>query len=87
MAETKGSTTQCECRMERAAVEPMLIVRGVVEHNYRPLRIVYCPVHAAAPALLDTLRTIADFAPGHGDVCEIIARRARAAIRAAEGKD
>ena len=27
------------------------------------------------------LHTIADFAPGHGDVCEIIAQRARDALR------
>ena len=38
---------------------------------------------AAAPDLLSTLQTIADFAPGNGDVCEIIAQRARAAIDAA----
>jgi len=37
-------------------------------------------------ALLDALQTIADFAVGNGDVCEIIARRAHAAIRAAEGE-
>jgi hypothetical protein len=35
---------------------------------------------AAAPDLLATLITIADFAVGHGDVCEIIAQRARAAL-------
>lgn len=34
--------------------------------------------------LLATLQTIADFAHGHGDVCEIITRRARAAIKAAK---
>lgn len=31
-------------------------------------------------ALRDALQTIADFAPGNGDVCEIIAKRARAAL-------
>lgn len=31
--------------------------------------------------LIETLQTIADFAVGNGDVCEIIAKRARAAIR------
>jgi len=40
---------------------------------------------AAAPELLETLQTIAAFAVGNGDVCEIIARRARAAIAKAEG--
>lgn len=40
---------------------------------------------AAAPELLATLQTIADFAVGNGDVCEIIAGRARAAIAKAEG--
>lgn len=31
-------------------------------------------------ALIDCLKTIADFAVGNGDVCEIIARRARKAL-------
>jgi hypothetical protein len=35
---------------------------------------------AAAPEMLKTLETIAAFAPGNGDACEIIAKRARAAI-------
>jgi hypothetical protein len=39
----------------------------------------------AAKIMLETLETIADFAPGNGDVCEIIARRARAAIALATG--
>lgn len=34
--------------------------------------------------LTETLGTIADFAVGNGDVCEIIARRARAALRRAD---
>jgi hypothetical protein len=34
--------------------------------------------------LLQELQDIADFAVGHGDVCEIIAKRARNAIRAAK---
>lgn len=37
--------------------------------------------------MVDALRTIADFAPGHGDVCEIIAQRARAALFKAEAQD
>ena len=41
---------------------------------------------AAAEKMYETLRTIADFAVGNGDVCEIIAQRARAALRAAEGQ-
>ncbi len=40
---------------------------------------------AAAPELLEALETIAGFAPGNGDVCEIIAKRARAAIAKATG--
>lgn len=32
-------------------------------------------------ALRETLQSIADFAVGHGDVCEIIAKRARVALR------
>jgi hypothetical protein len=35
--------------------------------------------------LLETLQTIADVAVGEGDVCELIARRARAAIALAAG--
>jgi hypothetical protein len=35
---------------------------------------------AAAPELLEALDKIACFAPGNGDVCEIIAKVARAAI-------
>lgn len=35
---------------------------------------------AAAPDMYETLCTIAGFAPGNGDVCEIIAKRARAAL-------
>jgi hypothetical protein len=35
---------------------------------------------AAAPDLLEALQGIAAFAVGEGDVCEIIAKRARAAI-------
>ncbi len=35
--------------------------------------------------LLETLEIIASFAVGHGDVCEIIAQRARAAILKANG--
>jgi hypothetical protein len=38
-------------------------------------------------ALKNELQTLADFAFGNGDVCEIIARRARAAIRKAEGEE
>ena len=38
---------------------------------------------AAAPQLLKTLETIASFASGNGDVCEIIAGKARTAIKAA----
>jgi hypothetical protein len=40
---------------------------------------------AAAPAMLEALETIASIAPGEGDVCELIARRARAAIAKATG--
>ncbi len=40
---------------------------------------------AAAPELLEALDVIASFAFGHGDVCEIIAKRARAAIAKATG--
>jgi len=32
-------------------------------------------------ALREALETIAGFAPGNGDVCEIIAKRARAALQ------
>ena len=39
--------------------------------------------HAQA-TMVDALRSIADFAVGNGDVCEIIARRARAVLRAVE---
>jgi hypothetical protein len=35
-------------------------------------------------SLREELLTIADFAVGNGDVCEIIARRARAALKAPE---
>jgi hypothetical protein len=35
---------------------------------------------ARVQQLEETLQTIADFAVGHGDVCEIIAKRARAAL-------
>lgn len=42
---------------------------------------------AAAPDLLETLEAIAGFAPGNGDVCEIIAKRARDAIAKATGDD
>lgn len=41
---------------------------------------------AVGPTMYETLQTIADFAVGNGDVCEIIARRARAAIRKADGQ-
>lgn len=41
---------------------------------------------AAAPQMVETLEKIAGFAPGNGDVCEIIARRARDALRAAYGE-
>ncbi len=41
---------------------------------------------AAAPDLLAALESIADFAPGNGDVCEIIAQRARTAIRKARNQ-
>jgi hypothetical protein len=40
---------------------------------------------AAAPELLEALDKIACFAPGNGDVCEIIAKVARAAIAKATG--
>ncbi len=40
----------------------------------------------ASADMLATLQTIADFAVGHGDVCEIIAQRARAAILKAYGE-
>lgn len=38
----------------------------------------------AARAMLAALETIADFAVGYGDVCEIIADRARKAIAQAK---
>jgi hypothetical protein len=41
---------------------------------------------AAAPEMLEALDKIACFAPGNGDVCEIIAKVARAAIVKAEGQ-
>ena len=41
----------------------------------------------AAPSMLEALEEIADFAPGYGDVCEIIAQRARAAIAKAYGEE
>jgi hypothetical protein len=34
--------------------------------------------------LMEALRSIAAFAPGNGDVCEIIAKRARSAIAKVE---
>lgn len=40
----------------------------------------------AAKVMYETLETIAGFAPGNGDVCEIIAQRARAAIAKATGE-
>lgn len=52
---------------------------SVVDHlNAR--RIADANLIAAAPYLLETLESIASFAVGYGDVCEIIAQRARAAI-------
>jgi len=41
---------------------------------------------AAAPELLEALETIAALAVGNGEVCEIIARRARFAITKATGE-
>ena len=40
---------------------------------------------AAAPEMLEALDKIACFAPGNGDVCEIIAKVARSAIAKATG--
>lgn len=40
----------------------------------------YAGLIAAAPLMRDALEAIAGFAPGNGDVCEVIARRARAAL-------
>ena len=45
-----------------------------------------CALIAAAPDLYETLAEIAAFAVGHGDVCEIIAKRARAAMTKARGE-
>ena len=39
---------------------------------------------ATIRALTEALETIASFAPGNGDVCEIIAKRARAALAQAK---
>ena len=50
---------------------------------YNALRIVQAEreaLQARVTILEDTLQTIAGFAPGNGDVCEIIAKRARAAL-------
>jgi hypothetical protein len=41
----------------------------------------------AALDMRDTLQIIADLAVGHGDVCELIARRARAALSKAYPPD
>lgn len=41
---------------------------------------------AAAEFMYETLETIAGFAVGNGDVCEIIARRARAALAKADAE-
>lgn len=41
---------------------------------------------AAAEFMYETLETIAGFAVGNGDVCEIIAKRARAALNKADAE-
>jgi hypothetical protein len=48
----------------------------------------YCDLCAqeVAADLRGVLETIADFAPGNGDVCEIIAKKARDAIARATGE-
>lgn len=62
------------CDMEGLTEEDML----TVEANAHLI--------AAAPEMHETLSSIAAFAVGYGDVCEIIAKRARAALAKADGK-
>lgn len=58
-APERPTPTPCGCRVERAAVEePMVIVKGIVEHHYRPERIVYCARHASVDALVAALTEI-----------------------------
>ena len=51
-----------------------------------PRQIANAHLIAAAPDMLEALDKIACLAPGHGDVCEIIATVARSAIRKATGE-
>lgn len=50
----------------------------------RIAEVIDCEFSLELERLRSTLRTIADFAVGNGDVCEIIARRARAALNPPE---
>lgn len=62
-------------------------VQEETQDELEPIKNANARLIAAAPTMLEALEAIADFAPGYGDVCEIIAQRARAAIAKATGDD
>jgi hypothetical protein len=65
----------------RDGVYDIAVIRDIgSEDNHANARLIAC-----APEMLEALDKIACFAPGNGDVCEIIAKVARAAIAKAEG--
>lgn len=70
---------------ERCAKEKSLLPRDADNTIGDKLRLIYmpdvCDQAALVPGLVAALGKIGDFAPGNGDVCEIIARICREALR------
>ena len=87
---TPGPWRYWECRIDSSTgMENYAQFANLNSHVFRaPLQYLSeadARLIAAAPELLEALEGIAAFAVGEGDVCEIIAKRARAAIAKATG--
>jgi hypothetical protein len=80
------SITRCEC-CERPVDTDLNRIYEVCERCVDSLDDpAPTPIDTINDDLMEVLETIAGFAAGNGDVCEIIARRARAALAKARGQ-
>jgi hypothetical protein len=80
---SKGVEIHAKCNTEISAlIEQLLCLTTECEQNGKLIQDTYQLLkkrEEQVRSLREELHTIADFAVGNGDVCEIIARRARAA--------
>lgn len=79
---TLATDDEIEALAKRLDVHRMLIDGQEVNPGaaHRALAAEVARLRTQNAELVETLASIANFAPGNGDVCEIIAKRARAAL-------